>query len=311
MNWACPGAVTLLPAEHTGSDRWRELRREGVGSSDIAALMGEGAGDDCPYLVWLDKVGRLGDEDARTGPMEWGLRAEDAAARWFADKTGLELRRKGLLRSRHEPVMQATVDRLSSDGGLGEMKVSETGAAYQYAKQLRRGEIPRHWYWQLVAQLYVTGRSHAWLAAVVGGELYIDRVEYSDVVKDMCRAVDAAHRFWFDHVEEHVMPASPPGFELVDGGLVIDADEDLTQLLEMWAHAKHEGRGWEESTDAMRVHVLEAMGRASVVRVHGRPFVRRRVVEAERVDVTRLRREDPATAARFLTTGAHVRLELI
>jgi hypothetical protein len=48
-----------------------------------------------------------------------------------------------------------------------------------------------------------------------------------------------------------------------------------------------------------------------MVRVNGRPFVRRQLVQADRVDVAKLRREDPDTAQRFLTTGMHQRLELI
>lgn len=308
--WRCPDATALLAAELTGTDVWLATRREGVGSSDLAALMGEGAGDDNAYVLWLDKTGRLVD-DPRTGPMEWGLRAEDAAARWFAEEGGFELRRQGLLRSRREPLLQATVDRLVSDGGVLEVKISETGAAYRLAKLLRRGEIPRHWYWQLVGLLFVTGRRHVWLAAVVGGELYVLRVDYDEVREDMTRAVNAAYQFWYGNVETGEAPEQPPGLELADNGLVIDADLDLAVLLERWAKAKKTDADSEDWVELLRSQVLEAMGRAHLVRVNGRPFARRRVIEADRVDVARLRREDPATAAKFTTTGAHVRLELL
>lgn len=311
VNWGCPGAVALLTADQTGGGQWLTLRREGVGASELAALMGEGGGpEDNSYTLWLDKTGVLAD-DRHSMPMEWGLRSEDAAARWFADQTGLTLRRQGLLRSRDAELMQATVDRLSADGGVLQVKVSETGAAYRIAKQLRRGELPRYWYWQGVGELFVTGRSHWWLAAVVGGELFIERLFYSDVAADITRAVDAVYQFWFDHVEGGAPPARPPGLELVDGGLVIDADPELVALLQRWAQAKRAGADNEVYLDNLRGLVLEAMGRAAVVRVDGRPFARRHVVHADRVDVTRLRREDPDTAQRFLTTGAHQRLELL
>lgn len=310
MSWVCPDAVTLLPAEATGGDEWLKLRREGIGSSELAAVMGEGAKDASAWTVWLDKTGRLTDT-TRTGPMEWGLRSEAAAAGWFADQTGLKLRRKGLMRSEAYPLMQATVDRLTSDGGVLEVKVSETGAAYQLGKQLRRHELPRYWYWQLVAQMLVAGRDPGWLAAVVGGDLFVERLDYLDVLDDIQRAPVAVHRFWYDHVAVGVAPSRPADLALVEGGLVLDADEDLAQLLDMWAAAKRRYVDNEVYTEHLRGLVIAAMGPAAMVKVGGRLFARKRVVEADRVDVTRLRREDPDTAERFRTTGAHVRLELI
>lgn len=157
--WAMPDAQLVLPAG-APREQWLAERRKGIGSSDIALLMGVAEGGS-EYELWLDKTGSRDDE--QTEAMRRGTWLEPHLSDWFVEHTGLTVRRCGLIRHRHAATSLATPDRLSRDGGCVEIK--SIGAHAKVRAEWRHGGIARHAYCQLQWQLAVSGREHGWLVA--------------------------------------------------------------------------------------------------------------------------------------------------
>lgn len=103
-------------------DRWLELRRSGLGGSDMAAICG--ASQTKPIEVWRAKRGlsRLGD-----GPGDaawWGQQLEPLVARKYAADSGMTLLSCPTVRHRERPWQIGTPDRLVYEPVRIELAVS-------------------------------------------------------------------------------------------------------------------------------------------------------------------------------------------
>jgi putative phage-type endonuclease len=204
--WALPEAQLVLPAT-APREQWLTARRAGIGSSDIAQLMGVAEGGS-EYELWLDKVGAREGEAERTEAMRRGTWLEPHVVDYFAERTKLRTRRCGLVRHRTNPIVLATPDRLTDDGGLLEVKT--VGAHSKVAAQWRHGGIAAHAYVQLQWQLATTGRTHGWLAAYTIDEEPRIRgpVERDEPLIERMRI--RAQRWW----DIHVLQGTPPAPDL-------------------------------------------------------------------------------------------------
>lgn len=217
-DWGCPDGELVLTVEQA-KDRplWLAERRKGIGGSDVAKLMGDSRYG-TEFDLWLDKTGREPDREPSL-PMEMGARFEAAVAEKFAEDRGLEIRRRGMLRSKIEPVLLFNADRLSSDGGVVEVKVvngfmkmpPEDDGTDPYCGW------PKGWFWQGVGGLFTTGRKLIHLVVAIGNHDFVVRTMHRDderVGAAMTRLVEYAPAWWQKHVVEGEMPEmSVPGFE--------------------------------------------------------------------------------------------------
>lgn len=198
--WALPEARVVLPAD-APRERWLAERRKGIGSSDVALLMGV-AQHGSEYALWLDKTGAGADE--QTEAMRRGRWLEPHVVGFFAERTGVAVRRCGLIRHRALDLALTTVDRLTGDGGVLEVKTINPRA--EVAAQWRRGGIATHAYVQGQWQLATSGRSHVWFAAYTLDESPQIRgpVERDEAL--IARIRQRAARWWSDHV----LTGTPP-----------------------------------------------------------------------------------------------------
>lgn len=200
--WAMPDGQLVLPAG-APREQWLAERRKGIGSSDIALLMGVAEGGS-EYELWLDKV--RGRETEQTGAMQRGRWLEPHLATHFVEQTGLAVRRCGLVRHRAVEELLATPDRLSEDGACVEIK--SMGQHAKVRAQWRGGGIAAHAYVQLQWQLLTTGRRHGWLVAY---EIDQEPAVRGPVDRDerlMERMSERALTWWIDHVITRTPP--PP-----------------------------------------------------------------------------------------------------
>lgn len=200
-SWAYPAARLVLPAD-AERQAWLDERRDGIGGSDTPLLLGESPYDKSLYGLWLDKTGQVG-HDSASDAMRRGNWLEPHLATWFGEETGIQVRRCGLLVSKERDYLRTSVDRLTADGGVLEIKTHSVYA--DVAKEWRYGGISRSAYIQAQQQLAVTGRSHAWFVAWMDPtpELRgpVDRDE--PLIAQIIAATD---RFWLDHVVPCVAP---------------------------------------------------------------------------------------------------------
>jgi len=201
-----PGAE--VAGEGLGDDEWLELRRAGIGGSDIAGLLAVDGAYGTPVTVWQSKVGAVG-ERVTSVAMEAGHRLEQPLADWFSDETGVKTFQPPLItiyRSKQLPIAQASPDRLAFTS-----TVTETTAWVEIknAGQHKFGEWeagpPPHYLVQCQWQLAVSGLERCYLAALIGGTDFRYYVVEANA-KQHKAMFDAAERFW----NLYVVTGTPP-----------------------------------------------------------------------------------------------------
>lgn len=281
-NWGCPDGELVLTVEQAKDrERWLAERRLGIGGSDVASLMGEGKyADATEYDVWLDKTGRA--EDAPTSiQMEWGTRWEDAAAQKFGEEAGLKIQRRGMLRSKRDPLLLANADRLVEDGNGLEIKVVNQFTKMPQDLDHRSG-VPAHWWWQMVMCILVTGRQGWYLGVAIGNSQwetrYVDRTD-PEVLSAMELILTEIPAWW----QAHIVGDKPPTYlgapaqgvdeipagmkvEAAIPGLVLEQRAELKRLRKLARDAKAEG-------DQIVKLLQGTAGEAEFITVNGQPVI--------------------------------------
>ena len=201
---------SIILAKTGGMDRseWLALRRDGIGGSDAAAVIGIGAYKS-PYALWAEKMGAL-DPPLENERMRVGTYLEDYVARRFCEITGKKVRRLNAMLAHPEHAwMRANVDRMviGEDAGLE----CKTTASYTTRRLLNGDEFPEPYYAQCVHYLAVTGCARWYLAVLVLGSDDPPRIYAMERDEgEIAALIGAEERFW----HENVLGMTPPD---VDG----------------------------------------------------------------------------------------------
>lgn len=180
--------------------QWLEERRRGIGSSDVAAILGVAPASwgASPHSVWLDKLGWAAEREAAP-EMAWGSDVEPAILRYVARAHELDIRPNAELH-RHptEPWAVATPDALLWRGEpTGVVEVKNYGVSEGWGRdgdEAGDESVPAHVRLQAWHQQWVTGlRGESYIAASLWGRpprLYPLRWEprYEDVAVPQLRA---------------------------------------------------------------------------------------------------------------------------
>jgi putative phage-type endonuclease len=188
----------------------RELRRQGIGGSDIAAILGVNQYRTA-HDVWLEKVGYT--EPTDDPPSEaayWGQQIEDILAAEYAKRENVRLLHvptdHGIIRSPIDTWMMGSPDRLVDAAPLVGLELKMAGLR-QSGRWGEAGtdQIPDDYLLQVQWYARLTDAVRWDLAVLLGQEFRIYRVEPH---KDLQQALhDIAARFWFEHVVPKVAPA--------------------------------------------------------------------------------------------------------
>ena len=209
----------IILAKTGGMDRneWLALRREGIGGSDAAAVVGVGAYKS-PYTLWAEKTGLIGPpkENER---MRLGTYLEDYVARRFCEITGKKVRKLNAILAHPEHAwMRANVDRMviGEDAGLE----CKTTASYTTRRLLNGDEFPEPYYAQCVHYLAVTGCDRWYLAVLVLGSDDPPRIYAMERDEgEIAALIHAEKKFW----TENVLTGVPPE---MDGSLSTSATQN-------------------------------------------------------------------------------------
>lgn len=167
-----PTAVRVLPAD---GDRevWLAARRQGIGSSDVAAIVGATQYSTALH-VWLDKRGEL--EDNAGEAALWGTLLEDTVAREWQRRNRSVVHRVGLVANIDEPWMLATLDRRVLECPLNrdtrEACALEVKTRNAFTASRWKRDVPDDVLAQTVWQMAVTGYRHIHVAVLIGGQDY-------------------------------------------------------------------------------------------------------------------------------------------
>ena len=299
----------LVARYDTPREEWLKLRRDGIGGSDALAVLGLD-----PWKtrmeVYLDKTGDDRAEREQTDGMAWGNYVEGPIAEWFTCKTGIKVRRCGLMQHADRPWQRVSVDRLTADGGLLECKNTNYHRRREWEDD--EGEIVAD---GAEAQgqhaLAVTGLPHVWFAAQVGGQPpVIRRIDRDEAfIADLTAAEE---EFW-----QLVEARTPPALEgrasadLIarlypdaDDGATAELSADQVALLREYRKELANKNAAGARKDEIKAIITAAMGGAAVATHDGQPVARwaaRKKTSVTKENIAALREKYPDVAAEVIT----------
>ena len=190
----------LIRTPEDDRDAWLDLRKKGIGGSDVAAIMGLSAFRSA-YSVWAEKSGLYQPEDISDKPaVHWGNILEPIVGGEYAENhQAREVRRvNAVCRNLKRPWAQASLDYEVKDPvlGWGVLEIKTAGA--MRAKDWDDG-VPVYYQTQVVHYLSVTGRPFADVAVLIGGSDYREYRIMRDA-EDEAAVVGAVDAFWCDHI---------------------------------------------------------------------------------------------------------------
>lgn len=296
-----PTGVLVLPGD-APRDQWLAARRHGIGGSDALAVLGLSPYSS-RYSVWAEKSGLLKD-DRDNEAMAWGRKLEPIIAEEFEARTGIRTTTCGLMRHTDRPWQIASVDRLTDDGGVLEIK---TTSAYR-AGDWSDDQIADAAEAQLQHYLAVTGLDHGYAAALIGGQ----RLEIRHVTRDdrLIRVLTDAEAELWDMVQQGTPPALDgsdataralaqlyPG---ADPGRTVELDDRAVTRLRASLGWAEEIKTLGEQRDAVRNEITAAMGTATEAVHNGQPVATWR--PTGRFDAAAFTTDHPGLAAEFTRT---------
>lgn len=216
---------------------WLEHRKHGIGSSEVATILGLNPWE-TPYQLWRRKKG-LDAPKNETFAMKAGHYLEDAVAQFWADATGREVIKSSagdwLIVNSERDFLRASPDRTywipglpksNENKGILECKTTQMS--------IDADDLPKHWFCQVQYLLGVselTQGSLAWLCS--GREFgYKDIAFVEDFYGWMTEEIE---RFWVDNILGGIEPAATSVADVVtkyarhtEGKIIEVSDEMLT-----------------------------------------------------------------------------------
>lgn len=181
-------------------DAWLERRKLGIGATDSPSILGVSEWGSA-LSVFNEKTGRESNFEM-TERMEIGLEIEDFIAHLFQKRMGKKIRRKSNeIYSKDHDFIFATIDR----DICHEKSILECKNVGIFDKDRWDGRVPENYFIQCHHQMYVTGSTRVYLAALFSGnqfEVYeIDRDQ--EVIDWMIPRLTS---FWKDNVVAGIPP---------------------------------------------------------------------------------------------------------
>lgn len=284
---------------------WLELRRQGIGGSDAAAICGANPWRG-PLSVYLSKIGAVPDTEP-TETMNWGIELEDAIARNFSRRTQYKIRRSNvILQHPLYDFMLGNVDRLVRDtdeAGWGILEVKNVGE-YR-AEDWAEGNVPEYYQIQGAHYLAITGLDYIWFAPLIGGNKLrpIKLARDEKLIKSLIKIEE---KFWklvqsrtpppiddspeATKVLKHLYPQSKGESVVIDEDLYTRLKAAKARVIEV----EKEARGLENT-------IKEQMKECEAAFIPGnpKPILTWKGTTVKRLDVAALEAAEPEIAMRF------------
>jgi putative phage-type endonuclease len=308
-----PTGRLLLPAD-APRDHWLKARHQGIGSSDVAAILNLGADGEnrhaTPLHVYYNKRGELPERDDAGEYALWGQLHEDTVAQEWARRNKSAIRRVGIVTQDGAPWRMCTLDRrvtvcpLNRDQTEACALEVKTRNAW-VAGKWRRG-VPDDVLAQVLWQEAVTGFKHIHVACLIGGndfrQFTVHAVEHAGLIADITTIAD---RLW----HEHIVPGRPPApsgnpealVDLYDelnpdreGAQYFDRDLDVHDALDLYLEASEDEKAAARRKDEAKAVLIEKLGNAEYGVIDGKAAFTYREASRATADLGLLAEKYPA-----------------
>lgn len=269
-------------------EEWLNLRRTGLGGSDISAIMGFNKYK-TPLDVFYEKTTDVVD-DSMSEAAYWGIRLEQEVAREFAERTGHKVQRVNkMLRHPEQSWMCGNIDRgivdpeISGvvrwkDGRLTTSRGLECKTANQFLDsewgEEMTDQVPDAYVCQCQWYMGVTGCTEWYLAVLIGGQKFkVYLIKRDDVFIDLL--MKAGHAFWHDHVLTGIPPEPVTFADAMQlyGQPVKDkpyymSDDDIS-LLAKYRLAKESEKSSRQEGDTVKLEIVKRIKDADCLVYNG------------------------------------------
>lgn len=250
--------ANLLGVFEDGTSEWHEARADGIGGSEVSAILGLNEYES-PYSLWAKKTGEVPILPVENWSVRFGKAFEDPILRlWAEDNPDYTVYRTGTYADGEDPFMRANPDALAQheDGSWIVIEIKTSRNSWT--------ETPPGYEAQVMHYMDILGIDKAVIVAVAGWNYYEDWIEYDDFV---ARAQRQAIKDFWKYVVESERPnfdGSDATYETVrrqhpeidsDLWIEIDGIHTLSLLADRFDHAKKE-------FNKAKSEVLSVMGKA-------------------------------------------------
>ena len=275
-------ATKLADADSLTREQWLELRKQGIGGSDVATIMGQNPWKGVLRLA-AERIGLLQAPEDIGEAGQWGTVLESAVAEEWSRRTGNAIRKVRAVLQGSGPVgahAVANLDYICKPEGEEAWGVLEIKTASAFSGDAWGTEEdpkwPRHYWWQVQHYMHATGLGYAWLVVLIGGQKMVARrIEKSEDYLDACHWLDKFHQATVVEkrmplASEMVPPTAGASDDIdcqkelapADGPVLEFADADAGQksrigeLMVRFAAAKAQSKLMDEEMDACKAQIL-------------------------------------------------------
>lgn len=288
-------------------NEWLDYRRAGIGSSEIATIVGLNPFE-TPYQLWRRKIG-LDEPKSETFAMKAGHYLEDAVSQFWSDATGRQIIKASagdwIVRNDDKPFVQVSPDRTywlddnrnNDNKGILECKTTQ--------RVIDADDLPKTWFCQVQYQLggaEIQQGSIAWLTA--GREFgYQDLTLVPDFYAWL---VEEAERFWVDNV----MGGKEPDCANVQDVLikfsrhtdskVIEVGDEIMQAYTQLKDVRAEISKLEEQKEALEAKLKMGFGDAEAISYGGNTLATWKAgKDSEKFDAKAFQADHPDLARQY------------
>ncbi len=266
--------ATPLP----GSEAWLAARRDGLGASEVPAILGLD-----PYKsgldIWLEKKGLAEPRTGDTMPQKVGRFAEAMIASLYAEQTGAVLATVPTARHPELATLFASADRMVVTGSVQRIIAGERPEWLYPVEIKNRGGIPQGWgeggsdqvpdyiAVQVHIQMACYGMDRADVAALLGGNDFRIYTLHRDAAIE-ATLLETAASWWQRHMVEGIEPAieGPNAgkylarkFAQVTGD-VVKADATADQMMAVYAAVRRKKDELERDEERLKLEIQKIIG---------------------------------------------------
>ena len=332
-------AQNFIALKSKSKEHWLELRRQGIGGSDISAILGLNKYRS-PLDVYQDKLG-LAPEVEENEAMYFGTLLEDIVAKEFAERTGMKVQKVNYtIGVGKDYWMRANIDRaivnpdiagnvrikeqkdtnriLTTDAIL-ECKTAGFRSAHLWGPsqelEIATGEvtseheIPVQYELQVQWYMAVTGVSKAYVAVLIAGQEFrcyeVDRNEAL-----IAQMTQYAHKFWFENVCLKNAPEPTNSDELqsvcpIDNGDMVEASNELAVEIGEYRNIKGRIDELSDQLDAVAERIKMSVGEHLGLTLGGEKVVTWKGQSRTSIDSKKLKAEFPEAWAQCQKTSSY------
>lgn len=318
---------------------WLDIRRKGIGGSDISALLGLNKYR-TPFDVYQDKLG-LAPETEENEAMHFGTLLEDIVAKEFQERTGMKVQKvnsticvgkDGWMRANIDRAIvnpeiagnvrikeQEGTDRILTTDAILECKTAGMRSAHLWGPsqelEIVTGEvtsfheIPIAYELQVQWYLAITGCTKAYVAVLIGGQEFrcyeINR--NNDLIK---RMVAVAEDFWNKSVLAQVPPEPTTSKELqeacpVSDGSMVEATNDIAMYIGEIRNLDGQIKELQDHREAIAERVKMAIGETDGLTIGGDKAVTWKSASRTSVDSKKLKSAFPEVYEQVTKTTSY------